>query len=98
MTVMKQCTVAFSSVLIWAALLALPASAQSLDPALPPQASTDCTGDVSVSVASDARAQSDIYAAALLAAAIGTYCIVLTGPRDAPCRTRLSLRQHTLKS
>ena len=52
--------------------------------ALPPQASTDCTGDVPVVVASDAGAQSDIYAAALLAASIGTDCIVLAGPRSDP--------------
>ncbi|MDE0498211.1 MAG: hypothetical protein OXH86_12745 [Acidimicrobiaceae bacterium] len=52
--------------------------------ALPPQATTDCTGDVPIAVASDAAAQSDIYAAALLAASIGTDCIILAGPRDQP--------------
>ena len=72
------------SVLLAGALLAMPsAAAQSTAKAvLPPQASTDCAGDVPVAVASDVHAQSDIYAAALLAASIGTDCIVLAGPRD----------------
>ena len=46
--------------------------------------SSNCTGQVPVVVASDAAAQSDIYSAVTLAGAIGTHCIVLAGPRDAP--------------
>ena len=57
-------------------------------------ASSDCTGEIPVVVASDAAAQSDIYSAVTLAGAIGTHCVVLAGPRDAPVprsqRVRLS--------
>lgn len=78
--------VASAGVLLWASLLVVtPAAAQPASRAvLPPQASADCAGDVAVAVASDVAAQSDIYAAALLAASIGSDCIVLAGPRDQP--------------
>ena len=45
---------------------------------------TDCTGDIPIVVASDDAAQSDRYSAATLAGVLGTDCIVLAGPRDAP--------------
>ena len=46
--------------------------------------SSDCVGEVPVVVASDAAAQSDIYSAVTLAGAVGTRCVILAGPRDAP--------------
>ena len=46
--------------------------------------SSDCAGEVPVVVASDAAAQSDIYSAVTLAGAVGTECVILAGPRDAP--------------
>lgn len=49
---------------------------------LPPQAKTDCAGEVPVVVGSDAAAQSDIYSAVTLAGALGSDCVVLAGPRD----------------
>lgn len=49
-----------------------------------PWVASDCAGDVPIVVASDARAQSDIYSAVTLAGVIGTDCIVLAGPRDGP--------------
>ena len=48
-----------------------------------PWIASDCAGDVPVVVASDARAQSDIYSAVTLAGVLGTDCVVLAGPRDA---------------
>lgn len=61
-----------------------PAHALQTRLAVPPEASTDCAGDVPVVVASDAAAQSDIYSASTLAGALGTDCIILAGPRDQP--------------
>lgn len=43
---------------------------------------SDCAGEVSVVVGSDARAQSDIYSAVTLAGALGTDCVILAGPRN----------------
>ena len=57
------------------------ASAQSSAVALPPQSQGSCAGQVPIVVGSDAAAQSDIYAAAMLAGVIGSDCIVLAGPR-----------------
>lgn len=72
---------------------ASPAMAQAAPVHLPPQASTDCDGDIPVVVASDAAAQSDIYSAVTLAGVLGTDCIILAGPRTGPMpaaqRTRL---------
>ena len=59
-------------------------SAQSSGVALPPQSQGSCAGEVPIVVGSDAAAQSDIYAAAMLAGVIGSDCIVLAGPRDEP--------------
>ena len=59
-------------------------SAQSADVAVPPQSRGPCAGEVPIVVGSDAAAQSDIYAAAMLAGVIGSDCIVLAGPRDQP--------------
>lgn len=51
----------------------------------PPEVLGDCTGAVPVIVASDADAQSDIYAAVLLAGVLDAKsCIVLAGGRDDP--------------
>lgn len=57
------------------------ASAQASGVALPPQSQGSCAGQVPIVVGSDAAAQSDIYAAAMLAGVIGSDCIVLAGPR-----------------
>ncbi len=57
------------------------ASAQSSAVALPPLSQGSCAGQVPIVVGSDAAAQSDIYAAAMLAGVIGSDCIVLAGPR-----------------
>ncbi len=46
--------------------------------------STDCADDTPIIVASDEAAQSDRYSAVTLAGVLGTDCIVLAGPRDAP--------------
>lgn len=51
---------------------------------LPPEAFTDCIGEIPIVVASDVSAQPDVYAAALLAAALGSDCIVPSGVRDEP--------------
>ena len=51
------------------------ASAGAQDPA------TDCAGDVPIVVASDDRAESDLYSAVTLAGVVGTDCIVLAGSR-----------------
>lgn len=48
-----------------------------------PPAMDRCAGSPAVVVASDGRAQSDVYAAAVLAGAIGSTCIVDAGTRDA---------------
>lgn len=45
-------------------------------------ATTDCTGDIAILVASDEAALSDLYSAVTLAGVIGTDCIIGTGPRD----------------
>lgn len=60
------------------------ASAQTSAVAVPPQSQGSCAGQVPIVVGSDAAAQSDIYAAAMLAGVIGSDCIVLAGPRDQP--------------
>ncbi len=52
--------------------------------AVPPQSQGSCAGEDPIVVGSDARAQSDMYAAAMLAGVIGSDCIVLAGPRDEP--------------
>ena len=52
--------------------------------AVPPQSQGSCAGEDPIVVGSDAKAQSDIYAAAMLAGVIGSECIVLAGPRDEP--------------
>ncbi|WP_420622324.1 trypsin-like peptidase domain-containing protein [Candidatus Poriferisodalis sp.] len=49
--------------------------------AVPPQSQGSCAGQVPIVVGSDAAAQSDIYAAAMLAGVIGSDCIVLAGRR-----------------
>lgn len=64
--------------------LASPALATESHVAVPPEASSDCAGDIPIVVASDAQAQSDIYSASTLAGALGTDCIILAGPRDEP--------------
>ena len=66
-------------------LLVFPTVTGAHDPAVrtPPEASSgDCVSAVAVVVGSDAAAQSDIYAAAMLAGVLGTECVVLAGPRD----------------
>lgn len=60
------------------------ASAQSAAVVVPPQSRGSCAGQAPIVVGSDAAAQSDIYAAAMLAGVIGSDCIVLAGPRDQP--------------
>ena len=55
------------------------AAAQESEPMVPEE--TDCEGRPGVLVASDAQAQSDIYSAVTLAAAIDG-CVILAGPRD----------------
>lgn len=57
--------------------------------------SGDCTGDVPIVVASDAAAQSDRYSAATLAGVLGTDCIIVAGPRDAPFPADQLARLHT---
>ncbi|WP_419943935.1 hypothetical protein [Candidatus Poriferisodalis sp.] len=56
-------------------------SAQAAGVAVPPQSQGSCAGEVPIVVGSDAAAQSDVYAAAMLAGVIGSDCIVLAGPR-----------------
>ncbi len=51
---------------------------------LPPGIHGDCAGEVPIVVASDAAAQSDLYAAVTLAGVLDTTCVVLAGPRDQP--------------
>lgn len=51
---------------------------------LPPGVDGDCAGEVPIVVASDAAAQSDLYAAVTLAGVLDTTCVVLAGPRDQP--------------
>ncbi len=58
------------------------ASAQSAGVAVPPQSQGSCAGQLPIVVGSDVAAQSDIYAAAMLAGVAGSDCIVLAGPRD----------------
>ncbi len=65
-----------------AVLALLPAAAGAV--VLPPGTTSDCDNHVPVVVASDEPAQSDLYSAFTLAAAIGTTCVVLTGARDEP--------------
>ncbi|WP_428117105.1 choice-of-anchor R domain-containing protein [Candidatus Poriferisodalis sp.] len=49
-----------------------------------PWVASDCSGDTPIVVASDAKAQSDIYSAVTLAGIIGTDCVILAGAREAP--------------
>ena len=68
------------------AALAFPVSAAAHDAEVrtPPEADDgDCVGEIPVVVASDAAAQSDIYAAVTLASVLDSECIVLAGPRGA---------------
>lgn len=51
---------------------------------LPPDTMSDCDNHVPIVVASDKPAQSDLYSAFTLAAAIDTTCVVLAGARDEP--------------
>ncbi len=85
---LRRISVAAVAVCLVGALAALvPAgavSAQSSGVALPPQSQGSCAGEDPIVVGSDAGAQSDIYAAAMLAGVIGSDCIVLAGPRDEP--------------
>lgn len=62
----------------------LPSHALESEVVVPPEASSDCTGDIPIVVASDAAAQSDLYSASTLAGALGTDCIILAGPRSEP--------------
>ncbi len=63
---------------------------------LPPDAYTasDCRGQTPIVVASDEAAQSDLYSALSLAAALNTTCVVLAGPRTSalPQQQRARLR------
>ena len=66
-------------------ILADPASAQSSGAYLDGAqrwTGSDCDGETPVVVASDARAQSDIYAAVTLAGVLDTDCVILAGSRD----------------
>ena len=77
--------VAVAVCLLGALVVLVPASASSAQAsavALPPQSQGSCVGQVPIVVGSDAAAQSDIYAAAMLAGVISSDCIVLAGPRD----------------
>ena len=47
-----------------------------------PWTASDCAGHTPIVVGADAKAQSDIYSAITLAGAVGTYCVILAGPRD----------------
>ena len=55
--------------------------------AVPPQSQGSCVGEDPIVVGSDPKAQSDIYAAAMLAGVVGSDCIVLAGPRGQPMPT-----------
>ncbi len=71
--------------LAFAATLALPASAHT--PAVYLEGAeqwteSDCEGETPIVVASDSRAQSDIYAAVMLAGVLETDCVILAGDRD----------------
>ena len=57
---------------------------QSSGVAVPPESRGSCAGQIPIVVGSDQAAQSDIYAAAMLAGVIGSDCIVLAGPRYLP--------------
>lgn len=87
---MARTSKAIAAALVVASLVGLsPASAgaQASGSATlpPPEVLGDCTGAVPVIVASDADAQSDIYAAVLLAGVLDAKsCIVLAGGRDDP--------------
>lgn len=72
------------------ALLAAPLAGAQV---LPPDAYTasDCRGQTPIVVASDEAAQSDLYSALTLAAALSTTCVVLAGPR----RSALPPQQRT---
>ena len=49
---------------------------------LPPQRSTNCSGETAIVVATDEAAQSDVYSAVTLAGVLDSECIVGAGPRD----------------
>lgn len=61
---------------------------------LPPDSYTasDCRGQTPIIVASDETAQSDLYSALTLAAAIDTSCVVLAGARSSPMPSHQSSR------
>lgn len=50
---------------------------------LPPQTTSDCSGQSAIVAASDEAGLSDLYSAMTLAGVLDTECIVLAGPRDA---------------
>ena len=85
------------AVLAAAATVTIMPIAVSAEVRTPSQASSGCSGQVAIVVASDEPAQSDIYSAVTLAGVVGTDCIVLAGPRDdamaAAQRARLSEAQ-----
>ncbi len=68
-------------VLAGAALLVLTGGGAAGAQVLPPGTDSDCAGQVPIVVGSDAAAQSDIYAAVMLAGVLDTSCVVLAGPR-----------------
>lgn len=67
------------------AALSQPAGAHDPPVRTPPMSETgNCVGALPVVVASDAKAQSDMYSAVTLAGALGTSCVILAGARDEP--------------
>lgn len=85
---MAVCLLSASTVLV----LAGDVSAQSSGMAVPPESQGSCVGQVPIVVGSDAAAQPDIYAAAMLAGVISSKCIVLAGPRGQPMPANQSAR------
>ncbi len=79
-------------------VVADPVAAQQSRVVLPPQAQTDCTGDVAIVVASDAAAESDLYSAVTLAGVIGTDCIVRASARDEPMPADQQARLDTAQT
>ena len=77
--------VVFASVLLAApSAVGSQSSDGSSDRAVWPDAMRDCATDDALLVASDAAAQSDVYAAAILAGALGSRCIIDAGDRRGP--------------
>ena len=81
----KRVLLALLPVLAFAATLALPASAHTpavyLDGA-ERWTESDCEGETPIVVASDSKAQADIYAAVMLAGVLETDCVILAGERN----------------